>query len=87
LFTIIVLGEVVFGVVDGLSSAERDAKTIATGMIALWLGFGLWWIYPAFPPLHASKSSTGSVFTTIFVSTPHAAARSQPIGSQSSCPE
>jgi low temperature requirement protein LtrA len=45
LFTIIVLGEVVFGVVDGLSSAERDTKTVTTGMLALWLGFGLWWIY------------------------------------------
>jgi low temperature requirement protein LtrA len=45
LFTIIVLGEVVFGVVDGLVSAERDVKTVATGMLALWLGFGLWWIY------------------------------------------
>jgi low temperature requirement protein LtrA len=45
LFTIIVLGEVVLGVVAGLSVAERDAKTIITGMLALWLGFGLWWIY------------------------------------------
>jgi low temperature requirement protein LtrA len=44
-FTIIVLGEVVIGVVAGLSAAERDAKTIVTGMIALWLGFGFWWIY------------------------------------------
>jgi low temperature requirement protein LtrA len=45
LFTIIVLGEVVIGVVDGLSVAERDAKTIITGMLALSLGFGFWWIY------------------------------------------
>lgn len=45
LFTIIVLGEVVFGVVDGLSSAERNVTTIMTGMIALVIGFGLWWIY------------------------------------------
>jgi low temperature requirement protein LtrA len=45
LFTIIVLGEVVFGVVNGLSSAQRDGKTVTTGMIALWLGFGFWWIY------------------------------------------
>jgi low temperature requirement protein LtrA len=45
LFIIIVLGEVVFGVVNGLSSTERDATTIATGMLALWVGFGLWWIY------------------------------------------
>jgi low temperature requirement protein LtrA len=45
LFTIIVLGELVIGVVDGLSAAERDAKTILTGLLALWLGFGFWWIY------------------------------------------
>jgi low temperature requirement protein LtrA len=50
LFTIIVLGEVVFGVVDGLSAAERDGMTITTGMLALWMGFGLcgststWWV-------------------------------------------
>ena len=45
LFTIIVLGEVVFGVVDGLSSPDRDGMAIATGMIALAVGFGYWWIY------------------------------------------
>lgn len=45
LFTIIVLGEVVVGVVDGLSEAARDAKTIATGIIALVIGFGFWWNY------------------------------------------
>jgi low temperature requirement protein LtrA len=44
-FIIIVLGEVVIGVVDGLSAAERDAKTIVTGMLALSMGFGFWWIY------------------------------------------
>jgi low temperature requirement protein LtrA len=45
LFTIIVLGEVVFGVVEGLSGADRDLKTIATGMLALGIGFGFWWVY------------------------------------------
>ena len=45
LFTIIVLGEVVFGVVEGLSGGERDALTIATGVIALGIGLGFWWIY------------------------------------------
>jgi low temperature requirement protein LtrA len=45
LFIIIVLGEVVLGVVAGLSVAERDAKTILTGMLALSMGFGFWWIY------------------------------------------
>jgi low temperature requirement protein LtrA len=45
LFTIVVLGEFVFGVVDGLSTPERDALTITTGMIALMIGFGFWWLY------------------------------------------
>jgi hypothetical protein len=45
LFTIIVLGEVVLGVVAGLSGADRDLKTIVTGMLALGLGFGFWWVY------------------------------------------
>lgn len=45
LFTIIVIGEVVIGVVNGLSDAEQDVTTIATGMIALVLGFGFWWMY------------------------------------------
>jgi len=44
-FTIIVLGEVVLGVVAGLVSAERDGMTIAVGLLALFIGFGLWWIY------------------------------------------
>ena len=44
-FTIIVLGEVVFGVVDGLSKSQHDLATVATGMIALVVGFGFWWIY------------------------------------------
>jgi low temperature requirement protein LtrA len=43
--TIIVLGEVVFGVVDGLIQTKHDVTTIATGMIAIAVGFGFWWIY------------------------------------------
>ncbi len=45
LFTIIVLGEVVVGVVDGVSGSARNVETIATGMMALMVGFGLWWNY------------------------------------------
>ena len=44
-FMIIVLGEVVFGVVEGLSASGRDLTTVATGMLALVIGFGQWWIY------------------------------------------
>ena len=43
--TIIVLGEVVFSVVEGLSQSEHDVTTITTGLIALTIGFGFWWIY------------------------------------------
>ena len=45
LFVIIVLGEVVVGVVDGLSSAERTLRTGATGMLGLMIGFAYWWSY------------------------------------------
>ena len=45
LFTIIVLGEVILGVVTGLSEAGPDLLTIATGSLALVIGFGFWWIY------------------------------------------
>jgi low temperature requirement protein LtrA len=45
LFTIIVLGEVIFGVVTGLSEATPEWTTIATGLLGLGIGFGLWWIY------------------------------------------
>lgn len=44
-FTIIVLGEVVLSVVAGLVSSERNATTIVVGLLALWIGFGFWWIY------------------------------------------
>jgi low temperature requirement protein LtrA len=44
LFTIIVLGEVVVGVVDGWSEAhDLDALIIITGALALNIGFGFWW--------------------------------------------
>lgn len=46
LFTIIVLGETVVGVVGGLSEAEhRDTRTIVTGIVALTIGMGIWWNY------------------------------------------
>lgn len=46
LFTIIVLGETVVGVVGGVSDAEhRDVTTVTTGMIGLTVGMGIWWNY------------------------------------------
>ena len=48
LFSIIVLGEVVVGVVEGLSEVNEgapDGRTVAIGLIALTIGFGFWWTY------------------------------------------
>ena len=57
LFVIIVL----VGVVDGLSEAQRDGVTIATGVFALIIGFGLWWNYfdltSGRPPRHDPSGS------------------------------
>ncbi len=44
-FTIIVLGEVVVGVVDGLGHASADVMAVVTGMLTLFVGLGFWWIY------------------------------------------
>jgi low temperature requirement protein LtrA len=46
LFTIIVLGEVVVGVVEGIGEAEdHSIRAVATGIIALHIGYGFWWNY------------------------------------------
>jgi low temperature requirement protein LtrA len=45
LFTIIVLGEVIVGVVDGLTVAGDSWTTKAVGWLCLGIGFGIWWNY------------------------------------------
>ena len=45
LFTIIVLGEVVVGAVEGFSDGERTTLVIVTGMLGLMIGFAFWWTY------------------------------------------
>ena len=45
LFIIIVLGETVTGVVDGLSNEPTNALTLAVGLVAVVVGFGAWWTY------------------------------------------
>jgi low temperature requirement protein LtrA len=63
LFTIIVLGEVVFGVVDGISASARDVKTITTGVVALVIGFGFWWIYFDLVGRRLPRSADGALAT------------------------
>jgi low temperature requirement protein LtrA len=45
LFTIIVLGEVVVGVVTGIVGADRSPIAVVTGMLGLGVGFAYWWSY------------------------------------------
>lgn len=45
LFTIIVLGEVVVGVVAGISDAEDSWPAAVVGLLCLNIGFGIWWNY------------------------------------------
>jgi low temperature requirement protein LtrA len=45
LLIIIVLGETLTGVVQGLASAPVSALTISVGLIAVVIGFGAWWTY------------------------------------------
>lgn len=45
LFTIIVLGEVVVGVVNGIADAGRTPIAVLTGTLGLGIGFAYWWSY------------------------------------------
>lgn len=45
LFTIIVLGEVVVGVVNGIADAGRTPVAVVTGTLGLGIGFAYWWSY------------------------------------------
>jgi len=59
LFIIIVLGEVVVGVADGLAEADGGARTVASGLVALGIGFGLWWNYFDFVGRRVPRPETG----------------------------
>jgi low temperature requirement protein LtrA len=63
LFTIIVLGEVILGVVTGLSAGNQDALTVLTGFLALVIGFGLWWIYFDLVGRRLPRSGPGTIWT------------------------
>jgi low temperature requirement protein LtrA len=45
LLIIIVLGETLTGVVQGLASEQISGLTISVGLIAVLIGFGAWWTY------------------------------------------
>ena len=64
-FTLIVLGEVVVGVVAGLIAAPQEFQTIATGIVALAIGLGLWWIY--FDIVGGRQSRTDGPAVTLWI--------------------
>jgi low temperature requirement protein LtrA len=59
LFTIIVLGEVVVGVVDGLTVATAGWATKGVGLLCLSIGFGIWWNYFDFVGRRPPRSGIG----------------------------
>lgn len=64
LFTIIVLGEVIVGVVEGLSEAERTAEVAATGLLGLVIGFAFWWTFFDFAGRRLPRQSGTSGWNT-----------------------
>jgi low temperature requirement protein LtrA len=78
LFVIIVLGEVVVGVVAGLSEVVRSPTSIATGLIGLCIGFAYWWTYFDFVgrrlPVDTGQIRTRWMFTHLPVTLSIAAA-------------
>jgi low temperature requirement protein LtrA len=62
LLIIIVLGETVTGVVNGLTHSPVDALTIIVALVAVVAGFGAWWTYFDFaghrPPRRARPATT-----------------------------
>ena len=59
LFTIIVLGEVMAGVVNGLGQAERSMATSTVGLLCMGIGFGIWWNYFDFVGLRSPRHGLG----------------------------
>lgn len=70
LLTIIVLGEVVVGVVEGLSESQRDPLTMVTAFFALIVGFGLWWNYFDWAGRHLPGQGRGGVFIWVVAHLP-----------------
>ena len=61
LFTIIVLGEVVAGVVGGIADAGRGPMAVVTGILGLGIGFAYWWSYFDFVGARRVSSRRGAL--------------------------
>jgi len=75
LFNIIVLGEVVVGVVDGLRGVgDLDFRTVATGVLGLSIAFGFWWTYFDFVGRRLPRQDGGSLALWLYSQLPIAVA-------------
>ena len=75
LFIIIVLGEVVLGVVDGLLAVEDlDFRTVATGVLGLSIAFGFWWTYFDYVGRRLPRQDAGSLALWLYSQLPIALA-------------
>lgn len=74
LIIIIVLGEVVVGVVRGIAESSRSATTLATGVLSLGIGFGLWWNYFDLLGRKKPRSARGALAVWMFGHVPAAMA-------------
>ncbi|AWW41736.1 low temperature requirement protein A [Streptomyces cadmiisoli] len=74
LFIILVLGELVIGVVNGLTATEPSALNTTTGLLGLAIGFGFWWNYADLASRRLPREAGHSLATWIFTHLPMAMA-------------
>ncbi|MFE2488414.1 low temperature requirement protein A [Streptomyces mirabilis] len=74
LFIIIVLGETVTGVVEGLAHEPTNALTLAVGLVAVVIGFGAWWTYFDFAGHRRPRPTRASTVQWMLVHMPLTAA-------------
>ncbi len=68
LFTIIVLGEVIVGVVRGVAGSHELGATVgATAALGMFLAFGLWWLYFDFVSHRPPTPSFGKRYGWIYL--------------------
>ncbi|MPZ53800.1 MAG: hypothetical protein GEU79_13890 [Acidimicrobiia bacterium] len=71
LFTIIVLGESIVGVIAGLSelneAGELSVRGGIDGLLGLAIGFGLWWVYFDFIARRPYRDSFGSALAWVYL--------------------
>jgi low temperature requirement protein LtrA len=71
LFIIIVLGEVVLGVVNGLRGVgDLDFRTVATGVLGLTIAFGFWWTYFDYVGRRLPRQDGGSLALWLYTQLP-----------------